>query len=64
MNNTLWSLSPKKPRESKTIAYVNKVPIISQTVNLAFSTIYMNYHSKNVVPIFIVITGQMKTITV
>lgn len=64
MNNTLWSLFPKDAREVKTIVYIKKVPFISQTLNLALSTIYVNYVSKYVVPIFIVIIGQMKTIAI
>lgn len=53
MNNTLWSLFPKESREAnistKTIVYVNKVPIISQTLNLALPTTYVNYLSKNTI---------------
>lgn len=51
MNNTLWSLFPKEAREAnistKTFIYVNKVPIIPQTLNLALSTTYVKYLSKN-----------------
>lgn len=64
MSKTLWSLFPKEPKEAKTIVYVNKVTFISQTLNLALSTIFVNYLPKTVVPIFIVIIGQMKTIAV